>query len=227
MREAHVVNLGQIGYLECWDLQTKLAQQRLSERIPDTLLALEHPSVLTLGANFHEQNLLLTREQYSERGIEVIKTDRGGDVTFHGPNQLVLYPIFDLKAHGKDVHVWMRNLEQATIELCNQFGLKAERFAPHTGVWVSGKKVAAIGVKISKWISTHGIAINSNNDLEPFNLIVPCGIVGYGVTSLSREAKREVTVADALSAALPSFEKVFNLKCSMINREELEASLVA
>lgn len=227
MREAHVVNLGRIGYQECWDLQTKLAQQRLSERIPDTLLALEHRPILTLGANFHEQNLLLTREQFAERGIEVIKTDRGGDVTFHGPNQLVLYPIFDLKAHGKDVHAWMRNLEQATIELCDQFGLKAERFAPHTGVWVGGKKVAAIGVKISKWISTHGIAINCNNDLEPFNLIVPCGIAGYGVTSLSRGAKREVTVADALVAAIPSFEEVFNLKFSTIDREELEASLVA
>jgi len=200
-----------MAYLPAWEVQRQIQAEVQSGARDDTLVFVEHPSVLTLGANFHEQNLLLTREQYEARGIEVHRTDRGGDVTFHGPNQLVIYPIFDIRRHGKDLHRWLRDLEETIIQVCSSYGLAGQRSSVNTGVWIRGKKVAAIGIKVSRWVSIHGIALNCNNDLSPFDLIVPCGIQTHGVTSLSVEAGGNVTIDDAKPRVVAAFESVFGL----------------
>jgi lipoyl(octanoyl) transferase len=214
MRRAEVVRLGRMPYVPCWELQREYHRKVLSGELPDTLLLVEHDPVLTLGANFHEENLLLKPEEYERRGIEVVRTDRGGDVTYHGPNQLVMYPIFDLRDHGRDLHRFIRNLEETMIVALREFGLEAYRFPPNTGVWVNERKIAAIGIKVSRWVSLHGIALNCNNDLSPFSLIVPCGIKEYPVTSLTRECGREVTVEEATAPAIRAFAEVFDLTFS-------------
>lgn len=207
-----VLDLGRTAYEPAWETQRRVAEEVLAGG-EDTLILVEHGPVLTLGASFHEENLLLTREQYAERGIEVVRTDRGGDVTYHGPGQLVLYPIFDLRRHGQDLHRWMRDLEESMIVGLRHWGLDAVRFAPHTGVWIEQpapkRKVAAIGVKVRRWVSLHGIALNCDNDLAAFDLIVPCGIVGYGVTSLSHAVGRPVAVEEAKAPMTEAFRIVF------------------
>ncbi|ARU39796.1 hypothetical protein CCB80_01005 [Armatimonadetes bacterium Uphvl-Ar1] len=205
-----VLDLGRLGYQVAWDRQLEVHQEVL-DGDEDCLIFVEHDPVLTLGANFHEENLLLTREQYGERGIDVVRTDRGGDVTYHGPGQLVIYPIFDLTRHGRDLHKWMRDLEETMIVTCGEFGVEAGRLSDvNTGAWVGNRKIAAIGVKVRRWVSLHGIAINCSNDLGVFDLIVPCGVVGHGVTSLSREVGAEVGIDEAKPAVMVAFEKVFS-----------------
>lgn len=211
MLVGNVIRLGTLDYEVCWDVQCAIAQRVAEGQLEDTLVLVEHPPVLTLGARFREENLLLSREQYRERGISVVRTDRGGDVTFHGPNQQVAYPIFDLRRHGRDLHKWMRDLEETVIRLLSPLGISGERNPPHTGVWVGGEKVAAIGVKVSRWVSIHGIALNCDNDLSPFDLIVPCGIRGAAVTSLTKLTGRRVSTSEASELWIASFESVFGL----------------
>lgn len=205
------LDLGRLSYLPAWEVQKQVADEVMGGG-EDTLIFVEHDPVLTLGASFHQENLLFSLEEYQERGIEVVTTDRGGDVTYHGPGQLVIYPIFDLKRHGQDLHRWMRDLEEAVIVALAAFGVASHRFPPNTGVWTSGppgRKVAAIGVKVRKWVSLHGIALNCDNDLSTFDLIVPCGIVGHGVTSLSKVVGRTVTVDEAKPVVERAFSAVF------------------
>lgn len=211
---ASVLELGRLAYEPAWEIQKQIQAQVQAGEREDTLIFVEHPPVLTLGANFHEENLLLSREEYEARGIEVVRTDRGGDVTFHGPNQLVIYPIFDLRRHGKDLHKWLRDLEEAVILACGAFGLEGVRSSVNTGVWINERKVAAIGIKVSRWVSIHGIALNCDNDLSPFDLIVPCGIQTHGVTSLSREAGREIGIEEAKPRIVRAFESVFGVTFS-------------
>ncbi|MBC8065728.1 MAG: lipoyl(octanoyl) transferase LipB [Chlorobia bacterium] len=208
---AEFLDLGRLGYLEAWDTQKGIQADVQSGNRDDTLIFVEHPPVMTLGASFHEENLRLPRSEYAELGIDLIKTDRGGDVTFHGPQQLVIYPVFDLRRHGKDLHRWLRNLEETFIQVCASFGLKGERSSVNTGVWIRERKVAAIGIKVSKWVSIHGIALNCNNDLCPFETIVPCGIQTHVVTSLSVEAGREITIEDAKPEVAKAFQNVFGI----------------
>jgi lipoyl(octanoyl) transferase len=215
---ARVIDLGRMGYKACWDLQKRVHAARVAERVPDTLLFVEHDPVLTHGASFDPANLLLTPEQYREKGIDVIRTDRGGDVTFHGPRQLVIYPIFHV---GNDLHKWLRNLEETMIRVLSKFDLEGYRFPPHTGVWVNHRKVAAIGIRVSRWVSMHGIALNCDNDLTPFSLIIPCGIQGYGVTSLSKESGGDVSIQDAMPRVVSSFSDVFDVEFSSVSREDL------
>ena len=201
-----VQDWGLVSYQEAWDRQLQVHQSVLDGG-PNVLILVEHPPVLTLGANFHESNLLLPVEQYSQHGIEVIRTDRGGDVTYHGPGQQVIYPIFNI---GRDVHKWMRDLESTMLEVLASYGLSGRRFPPHTGAWVGDMKVAAIGVKVRRWVSLHGIAINCANDLGAFGLVVPCGIQGYGVTSLSALLGREVTPEEVKPRIIEAFGTVFH-----------------
>ncbi len=202
------IDLGRMAYGPCVELQRQIVEDVASGRRENTLLFVEHDPVLTLGSAFHEDNLLQPVEEYERRGIQVVRTDRGGDVTYHGPGQLVTYPIFNLAEEGKDLHRWLRNLEEAIILTLRGFGLEGRRFPPHTGVWVGDLKIAAIGIKVRRWVSMHGIALNCDNDLEPFDLIVPCGIRGYGVTSLSRELGRPVSVAEARPVVERAFKMV-------------------
>jgi lipoyl(octanoyl) transferase len=210
----NLLDLGRCGYQEAWDIQRRIQAEVQTGERGDTLVFVEHPPVLTLGANFHEGNLKLPRHEYAQHGIELIKTDRGGDVTFHGPNQLVIYPIFDLRRHGRDLHRWLRDLEETIIQACHSYGLEGMRSSVNTGVWINDRKVAAIGIKVSRWVSVHGIALNCDNDLSPFDLIVPCGIATHGVTSLSQELRKEVTVDDAKPRVARAFENVFGITFS-------------
>jgi len=208
---ALVCDLGHQSYAETYAIQLALAERVKAAVLAGVLLFVEHDPVLTLGASFHEESLLYSSDQYRAKGIDVVRTDRGGDVTYHGPKQLVIYPIFDVSHHGRDLHKWLRDLEETMIEVLAGLGLEGYRFPPNTGTWVKGKKVAAIGVKISRWVSIHGIALNCDNDLSPFGMIVPCGIRGHGVTSLSKEAGRRITIEEAKPIVVRAFEKVFGL----------------
>ena len=210
-----VLDLGLMEYQAAWDIQKEVAEEVIAGGL-DTLILVEHPPVLTLGANFHEENLLLLREEILARGVQIVRTDRGGDVTYHCPGQLVMYPIFDVARHGKDLHKWMRDLEETQIRVLAGFGLIGRRFAPHTGAWIGDLKAAAIGVKIRKWVSLHGIALNCANELKDFELIVPCGIQGYGVTSLSQELGRTVTLEQVKPVAIDAFSQVFGLSFSAV-----------
>jgi len=219
------VDLGRMGYEECHALQDSLLDKVASGSEPSTLLLVEHPPVFSLGASFQPDNLLFPAAYYVEKGIEVVPTDRGGDITFHGPRQIVAYPIFDLKLFGQDLHKWLRGLEEVVIHLMAHFDLKGYRFPPHTGVWVNEKKVCAIGIKVRRWVSKHGIALNCDNDLSPFDLIVPCGIKGFGVTSLSKEVGREIPMEEVKPLLVKSFEDVFEMQLEEMSREALENRL--
>jgi lipoate-protein ligase B len=224
LRDGVFIDVGRIEYSECWELQKNLALRRASGEITDTLLFVEHDPVYSLGANYHPQNLLHDSEFYAKHGVSIQPTDRGGDITYHGPNQLVIYPIFNLRDHGSDLHKWLRDLEEATIRTVAAFGVEGRRFPPNTGVWVGEKKIAAIGIKVSKWVNTHGIALNCDNDLTPFTWIVPCGIHDRGVTSLAAETGRNITRSQAIGEAKAAFENVFNmsLKPTTLDRLELQ-----
>ena len=184
-RECELRDCGRIGYAEALELQEWLVAERKAARIPDQLLLLEHPHVVTLGRNGHMENLLAPEEMLERAGIGFYRTRRGGDITYHGPGQIVGYPVFDLREWKRDVVAYVRALEQALIEAVAEFGVKAERSTEgHTGVWVEGRKLAAIGVHISRWITSHGFALNHETELSYFRYIVPCGLT-LPVTSLA------------------------------------------
>ena len=191
-----VRDLGRMPYQEAWDLQRSLVEEILDGG-EETVLLVEHLPVLTLGAAFHVENLLLPEAEYAGQGIAVVRTDRGGDVTYHGPGQLVAYPLFDLSERGKDLHRYLRTLEDVVIDVAAKFGLAGERNPVNTGVWIGNRKVCAMGIKVRRWVTMHGLALNCDADLAPYATIVPCGIRGdYGVTSLSQELGRRVTVEE-------------------------------
>ena len=189
MRTApEVRRLGLVPYAEALALQKQLVEERRHGRIGDVLLLVEHPHVLTLGVRGDggRSHILAAPEILQSRGVEVYETGRGGDITYHGPGQIVGYPIIDLKPDRCDVHRYVRDIEDVLIRVAADYGVTAERVAGLTGVWVGGEKVAAIGVRIARWITSHGFALNVTTDLEYFDLIVPCGIADRGVTSLAR-----------------------------------------
>ncbi len=217
-----VLDLGTMGYQPAFELQRALHKARVEGRTPDTLLLLEHPPVITLGKAFHPEHLRFAREFYAQQGIEVCPTDRGGDVTCHNPGQLVGYPIFDVSAHGRDLHKFLRDLEEVLIRTLGDFGLKAHRKAGFTGAWVGDEKVAAIGIKVTKWVSMHGFALNVCNDLSLFHTIVPCGIADRGVTSISRLVGRTVSLDEVKPKIVHHTEQVFGLILSPRELCELE-----
>jgi len=209
---ARVLDLGHLSYTAALEKQLEVLEAVQSGHSPHTLIFVEHDPVLTLGANFHEENLLLSREEYARQGIDVQRTDRGGDVTYHGLGQLVIYPIFNVAELGKDLHKWLRDLEETMIRTISVLGLGARRFPPHTGVWIDDRKVAAIGIKVKRWVSLHGIALNCENDLGVYETIIPCGIKEYGVTTLSGELGRRVQIDEAKPHVLDAFAEVFSLE---------------
>jgi lipoyl(octanoyl) transferase len=174
------------AYAFMWELQRRLLRQRVAGAIPDTLLLLEHHPVVTLGKNARREHVLREEADLLGRGVELAETDRGGDVTYHGPGQLVGYWIFDLRALYQDVHRFLREIEEVIIRVLRLHGIEAGRDPRATGVWVDGEKIAALGLHLSHWVSTHGFAFNLAPDLSPFGWIVPCGLHGRGVTSLAQ-----------------------------------------
>jgi lipoyl(octanoyl) transferase len=210
-RPAQLYDLGIVPYADALERQRHLHAQRVAGAIPDTLLLLEHPPVITLGKAFHPEHLRYAREFYAQQGIELHPTDRGGDVTCHNPGQLVGYPIFDVSQHGRDLHKFLRDIEQAIIDALREFSVEAHREAGYTGVWVGDAKIAAIGVKVTKWVSMHGFALNVNNDLRLFQTIVPCGITDRPVTSLQQALGRAVPMERVKNAVARAFEQVFRI----------------
>ena len=187
MQALEIRRLGLVPYANALALQRQLVEQRRAEAIPDQLLLVEHPPVLTLGVRGDggRSHILATPEALASRGIEVFETGRGGDITYHGPGQIVGYPIVNLKPDRCDVHRYVRDLEEVLIRVAADYGITARRIDGLTGVWVDDAKLAAIGVRISRWVTSHGFALNHRTDLSHFGLIVPCGIADRGVTSLA------------------------------------------
>src|SRR5215218_8903809 len=209
-RPLSVRRLGLIAYGHALELQKELVDQRRAGEIADTLLLLEHPHVITLGSGAHGENILVSAEERAERGIELYETGRGGDVTYHGPGQLVGYPILDLKPDRQDLHRYLRDLEEMLIAALAEFGLRGGRKEGLTGVWVDDRKLAAIGVRVSSgWITSHGFALNVTTDLSFFGAIVPCGIRDHGVGSISAEVGRTVAMREAEDAVVRQMERVF------------------
>ncbi len=218
-------NLGRVAYEPCWEWQKELVVQRQQEAIPDTLLLVEHPPTYTLGKGGDDNNLLADPRVLKEIGAQFVRIDRGGDITFHGPSQLVAYPIIKLRDHKLDVHAYLRDLEEVTIQTCAEYGLEAVRVEGMTGVWVNGAKIAAIGVRLSRWVSMHGIAINLNTDLNYFKYIVPCGIASKPVTSLKELLGKEIDEKEFAKKFVKQFEKIFSLKCELKSNESVPPQL--
>lgn len=186
--ELAVIGLGRMPYGEALTLQRELARRRISREIPhDMLLLVEHPPVITLGRGFHVENLPTPREFLEAKGVEVFDVERGGDVTYHGPGQLVGYPIFDLGEHRQDLHWFLREIEGSLIDALDAFGIAGDRNPGYTGVWTGGRKIASIGIHVKQWVTWHGFALNVTTDLSYFDLIVPCGIPNVVMTSIQRE----------------------------------------
>jgi lipoyl(octanoyl) transferase len=202
--------LGRLGYAEGLALQAELIPRRRAGEIPDTLLLLEHPHVITLGTGSSPEHVLLDEAARRARGIELHETGRGGDVTYHGPGQLVGYPVLDLKPDRKDLHRYLRDLEGALIDALSHWGVEARQEGGLTGVWTDEGKIAAIGVRVSSgWITSHGFALNVATDLSYFDAIVPCGIRDRTVTSLSRILGRTVEVEEAIPVVAEAMARRF------------------
>ena len=211
VRRLDIRRLGEISYEDGLILQAKLVEERRAGAIPDTLLLLQHPPVITLGVKTRRgpNHIVASEETLAGAGVTVHETGRGGDVTYHGPGQLVGYPILDLAPDRKDVHIYVRDIEEVLIRTAAAFGVEAKRVPGLTGVWVGPdgreEKLAAIGIRISRWITSHGFALNVSTNLDHFNLIVPCGIVDRQVTSLEKLLGRTVTIAEAERAVEQAF----------------------
>lgn len=213
-RELEVRRLGVVPYAEGLALQQALVEARKAGRIPDQLLLLEHPPVITLGVKTRNDrsHIVAPPALLREEGVEVFETGRGGDVTYHGPGQLVGYPIIDLKPDRCDVHQYVRDIEEVMIRAAARFGVTAGRVPGLTGAWVGNEKLAAIGVRIARWITSHGFAFNVNTALNHFDFIVPCGITDKGVTSLEKLLSRPVPMAEVEDAIVAAFTEVFDTR---------------
>ena len=225
MREVILQDLSRQSYKQTWDYQEELLQQKIKAKQsnkaePDYLLFVEHDPVYTLGKNGKEKNLLINRKSLEEKGIEFYHINRGGDITFHGPQQLVGYPILDLDNYKTDLGWYLRSLEEVIILTIGEYGLEGERSAGETGVWLDAsvkgreRKICAMGIRCSRWVTMHGFALNVNVDLNYFNFITPCGIQNKQVTSLQRELGQTVSMNEAKDKLVKNFEQVFEIKMS-------------
>jgi lipoate-protein ligase B len=218
------VDLERRAYLDTWELQRRLVERRQRNEIPDVLLFVEHPPTYTLGRSGTKDHLLVGEEGLSSLGVEFFETDRGGDITFHGPGQVVGYPIVDLRRWATDVHAYLRALEEVLILALGTFGIEAGREAGYTGVWHSRGKLAAIGVRVSRWVTSHGFALNVSTDLDYFRRIVPCGIVGRSVSSMAGVLDLPISrdpVRDELAAR---FGSVFHRAMTRVAETDLVRS---
>ena len=212
MSTLNVYKIGLVPYKDALNLQMRLLEKRKNGEIGDTLLLLEHPPTFTIGRKGDKGHLLINERYLSERGIHFEEISRGGDITFHGPGQLVGYPILDLNTQGRDVHKYLRGLEESIVSLLSEFNINANRIEGLTGVWVDGHKIASIGVGVKRWITYHGFALNVNTDLSYFDMIVPCGIPDVKMTSITGwlGEKEDIDMEDVEEVAIKSFIKTFN-----------------
>ncbi|MBW2183564.1 MAG: lipoyl(octanoyl) transferase LipB, partial [Deltaproteobacteria bacterium] len=219
-KEAWILNLETVPYEEAFELQKRLVKMRAQDTINDTLILLEHPPVLTVTRKATLKNILVSPEELEEKGISLCHTNRGGDITYHGPGQLVGYPIMNLKAHGKDLHGYVRNIEEIIIKLLKDYTITAHRDKNNPGVWVGEEKIAAVGIAVkSSWITMHGFSFNINPDLSHYSLIVPCGISDKGVTSLARLLGKTISRKDVCEKLIQHYGEVFNLTTREITLE--------
>jgi lipoyl(octanoyl) transferase len=235
MKSCSIVDMGLIGYAEAWGLQKRLVAGRKAGAMEDVLLLCEHPHVITLGRNGKREHLLASEQVLRQKGVEFHSSDRGGDITYHGPGQLVGYPILNLGAIRKDVVWYVRMLEETMIRATAEFGISAERVAGKSGIWVGGgdsivpagieEKLGAIGVHLSRWVTSHGFAYNMSTDLRYFDLIVPCGIAGRKATSLEKILGRAVTRKEVVQPVIRNFGEVFGLEMRETSRDDLLAQL--
>jgi len=210
-----VYQLGQIAYDDAYHLQQKLLYERLNNRIEDTLLLLEHPPTITVGKSGKLENVLASPAQLAEEGVSLVFTDRGGDVTYHGPGQIVGYPIFDLRERGRDAHQYLHNLEEVLIRTLNDFAISSSRDSGHAGVWVKDEEIAAIGLSIRKWVAMHGFALNVNTDLARFSLINPCGFTNRKATSMAHLLGQEIPMEAVRERLLAHFSKIFDVQLEL------------
>lgn len=240
MEHIAVCALGEISYRDAWALQEEVQQGLISakratpsEDLSHALLLVEHPPVFTLGKSGDPENLRLSELHLATRGAEFIKVDRGGDITFHGPGQIVGYPILDLDRFFTDIHRYLRELEEVIIATCADYGLSAGRVDGRTGVWIGPdaqgpeRKICALGIRCSRWVTMHGFAFNINTDLSWFDLIVPCGIPDRGVTSLAKELGRELDTAEVTTRLVAHFVERFSVATSVYENEDAYAYLEA
>jgi lipoate-protein ligase B len=233
-----LIDCGTVPYREAWDLQLALAERRGAGAVPDSLLLLEHPPVYSRGRRTKAEELPMGDDWYETQGIEVLDTDRGGLVTYHGPGQLVAYPILDLTPMGGDVHSYVRGLEKVMIGALAEHGVGAQTIKGLTGVWTEGpapvpgsagaaKKIGSIGVHVSKGITTHGLAVNVDNDLQPFEWVIPCGIQGVAMTSIAKEGGREANVPAFAATVGRHFGEVFEREPRAASLDEAMAGTSA
>lgn len=224
MNEVEIYDLGFVSYRKSWDLQKRIQKRLIEDKLEtrksnrnhgrnkDVLLFVEHPHVYTLGKSGNRANLLKGDDELHVLEAEFVPNDRGGDITYHGPGQIVCYPIFDLDRYFTDIHKYLRFLEEVTIRVCSSYGLKAGRINGLTGVWIGQKKICALGIRCSRWVTMHGFALNVNTDLSYFNHIVPCGISDKSVSSLSELTGKKMDIDEVKSLILRHFGDVFGVR---------------
>jgi lipoyl(octanoyl) transferase len=203
------IDLGQTGYREAWDIQKKAHFEKQHGKEEDIIFTVEHEHVYTLGKTGDRNHILLSEKEMQEQGISYYEIDRGGDITYHGPGQLVVYPIIDLNHFYKDTHRYLRDLEETVILTLKDLGIDSHREEEYTGVWVGEEKICAIGIKVSRWITMHGIAFNINTDLSYFDKIIPCGIFHKGVTSVEKITGSKADMEKVKRLFLNNFRNVF------------------
>lgn len=219
-RKFDYCDLGFIDYQNAWDLQKDVFAKRVKDEVADTFFMLEHPHTYTLGKVAEKENLISSEDQLKELGVSVYEIDRGGDITYHGPGQIVGYPIIKLSDWKEDTHEYLRSLEEVMMEVCADYGLKTHRNPKYTGVWIDERKIAAIGIKVSRWTTMHGFAFNVNTDLNYFGGIIPCGIKDKDVTSLKRELGIEVPIEEVKQKLADKFKEVFGYQMYNVIQKE-------
>jgi lipoate-protein ligase B len=211
--------LGVIEYSEALRLQERLVEARIAGDIPDIILFLQHPPVITMGASAREKNIIGPRDALKNEGVAIVYTDRGGDITVHEPGQLVCYPVFNLKTMERDIHLYVRNLEEVVIRTLSEFSIAAHRESGYPGVWAGEEKICAVGIRVSKWVTKHGFALNVNNDLRYFSYVHPCGITDKRVTSMSRLLGHKLNMENVMLRIIENCSQVF---CSDIKLKSPE-----
>lgn len=220
-----VLELGRVGYATALEFQEVVVGARTKGLIPDILLLLEHPPTYTTGRSDHKENLLISEEELEQKGIKLFRVNRGGDITFHGPGQLVGYPILHLKDHEQDVFRYLRQLESLLIYTIKEWGISAYQIPGLTGVWTAGKKIASIGVGIKRWVTFHGFALNITTDLDYFRWINPCGLDSWKISSMSQLTQQALSIEQVSQTLIGTFSQLFELDCQRIELEELRRSI--